>query len=327
MRYIVSLLMVVVCFSAFPAQAEDVKTSPPHKVPFIYYLQNINRQLLIQINPAVAVIDPYDSGLEDKDVGFLQRRYGQTLLAYLSVGEVDTLRESKYDGYAFRPEWRNAYWYTRVPEAIRENETWGSRRVEYWNPEWRAILLFRARKLVEKGYDGMMLDTVDTYLEMEEHYRQDIRQNMTDLVARLAREVREMNPGFKVYVNNAMGLYDYKESRKNTPYLEIIDGQLKEDTWYNETGFIKESWTDEDLAYMRRAVGAGKPVFAIDYFTGKKVGAPNKQRMSDFMIQARTVGAIPFAADRELGRYLSYNEEYYTDKFSWDSAKKVGVMP
>lgn len=146
MRHIVTLLMFVMGLGTFAAQAEDIKTPPPHKVPFIYYLQNIDRQLLIQINPAVAVIDPYDSGLEDKDIGFLQRRYGQTLLAYLSVGEVDATRDSKYDGYAFRPEWLNAYWYTKVPGAVRENETWNSRRVEYWNPEWRAILLFRARK-------------------------------------------------------------------------------------------------------------------------------------------------------------------------------------
>lgn len=312
---------------ALPARSQEAAVIPPHKVPFVYYLQNVDRDVLARVDPAVAVIDPYDSKLGPEDIAWLQQRYGQTLLAYLSIGEADPSRTDAGDGYAFRPEWRRASWYSGVPEAVRENDAWRSRRVEYWSLEWRAILLYRLKRLAALGYDGAMFDTADSYLAMQPHYRRDIAQDMADLVACLAAEARAVKPGFRIVLNNAMGLYDYKDSRSGRSVLEIIDGQLKEDTWYNENGFLQEEWTEDDLAYLRRALKAGKPVYAVDYFTGDNVGVPDKRHMTDFMARARGLGAIPYAADRGLGKFLSFNEDYYRDGVHWDAAKKAGVHP
>lgn len=312
--------------SSVLAEEADAPALPRHNIPFIYYLQGINLQFLAKINPAVAVVDPYDTGLKPKDISWLRRKYGITMLAYLSAGEVDPGRTSLLDGYAVREQWRKEDWYNNVPEEVRLNKDWGSLRIEYWQPQWRAILTYRAKKLAELGYDGMMLDTVDSFTVLQPHYREDLKLEMAKLIERLQKAARKINPKFLVYINGGMELYTVWDNRDDKDFLSLIDGQLKEDTWYNEEGSAWQSWTDDDLNYLKRAIDAGKPVFVIDYFSNEKT-APNKQRMADFMLRARNFGAIPFAADRSLGKYLQFNEESYKDKFSWGSAIKAGILP
>ncbi len=308
------------------AQAEE-KALPRHKLPFVYYLQNINFHYLIQINPAVAVVDPYDSDLQPKDIAYLHKKHDQTVLAYLSAGEVDPSRKNQYDGYAFRKEWEKRQWYAGVAKGAKSNEMWGTKRVEYWHPEWRAILAYRVKRLIERGYDGVMLDTVDTFYAFKDKYKRDVRQEMADLVGYLRDTAHEIKPDFLIYINGGMELYDTRYTKSGEPFLDVIDGQLKEDTWYNEQGAIMEDWKDDDLALLARAIKAGKPLFTIDYFTNEKNFKPDKRRMNDYMLQARKLGAIPYAADRNLGKYLEYNTDYYKSDFSWDTAKKAGFAP
>ena len=45
-----------------------------------------------------------------------------------------------------------------------ENENWeGNYRVEYWNREWQEIVLDYLEEIVKSDFDGVFLDTVDTY--------------------------------------------------------------------------------------------------------------------------------------------------------------------
>lgn len=318
--------MLVLPLLASAAFAEEA-SAPRHNLPFIYYLQGLTLENLSRINPAVAVIDPYDSGLEPKDIAFLKRKYRQTLVGYLSAGEVDPSRTERYDGYAFHEDWNNADWYKSVPAKVRDNENWGTKRVEYWNAEWRAILAFRVRKLIELGYDGVMLDTVDSFTAMESAYARDVKQDMANLIGFLRDVAKAENPDFLIYINGGMELYDTTYTKTGEEFLVLIDGQLKEDTWYNEKGSASAEWTTDDIAYLKRAVKAGKPVFTIDYFTNESFGVPPKRRMSDFMLTARKLGAIPFAADRSLGKYLLYNETFFANDFNWDTAKNHGITP
>lgn len=322
MRALIVLVVLVVMGLGLAAEG---KPMPRHNLPFVYYLQNINFHYLTQINPSVAVVDPYDSGLQNKDISYLQKKYGQTILGYLSAGEVDPSREGTYDGYAFRKEWEKRQWYVGVPKEAKNNEMWDTQRVEYWHPEWRAILAYRVKRLIERGYNGVMLDTVDTFYAFKDKYKRDVKQEMANLVGYLRDTARAINPDFLIYINGGMELYDTSYTKTGEPFLDLIDGQLKEDTWYNERGAIMEDWKDDDIAFLARAIKAGKPVFTIDYFTGEKNFKPDKRRMNDFMLQSRKLGAIPYAADRDLGKYLEYNTDYYKSDFSWDTAKKAGL--
>lgn len=326
MRFFAALICGIMAMTTAMSFAEAGE--PRHALPFVYYLQNLSRDTLIRINPAVAVIDPYDSGLTPEDIAFLKKQYRQTLIAYLSVGEVDPNRTESGDGYAFREEWRNADWHTAVPKDVRENKNWNTARVAYWNPEWRAILASRIDTLIALGYDGVMLDTVDTFTAYEGKFTgTDVKQEMADLVGYLRDAAKNKRPGFRLYINGGMELYDTAYGKTGEEFLTLIDGQLKEDTWYNEKGSAAAEWTKDDLAYLKRAITAGKPVFTIDYFTDEAVRDPSESRMSDFMHAARGLGTIPYAADRSLGAYLTYNGTFFSNAGHWDTAKKHGITP
>jgi uncharacterized protein (TIGR01370 family) len=311
--------------SAFAQGAGNPR--PRHNLPFIYYLQNLNAQRLAQINPAVAVVDPYDTHLTSEEIRMLRAHYGQKLIAYLSAGEVDPSRRDAADGYAFQQEWKQKDWYKNVPASVRSNDNWGSRRIEYWDPEWRDIMARRVEAAAARGYDGVMLDTVDTYYMFQDAYKRDVKQDMAELVGHVRDTGRAKNPKFLVYINGGMELYATRYQKTGEEFLNLIDGQLKEDTWHNERGVIQAEWTDDDIAWLRRAVAAGKPVYTIDYFTGGKTKMPHRGRMTHYMRSARSLGAVPFAADRSLGIYLPFNTEYYRENAHWDTARRAQAEP
>lgn len=294
------LMAALVCLLPAVSCAEQ-------RVPFVYYLQRLDLALLQQINPQMAVVDPHDSKLTSMDIALLKEQ-GMTVIAYLSAGEVDPTRKDKDDGYAFQLEWKEAAWFKNVPKKISENKMWESRRVEYWDEGWQQIMLARLRHAINQGYDGIMLDTVDSFYVLKPFYKdRDVRQDMADMIGRLRDEAKTINPHFKILINSGMELYDTTYTKTGEPFLSVIDGQLKEDTWYNEKGPITAEWTESDLAYLKRAVDAGKPVYSIDYFTNEEVKEPNLENMRDYFKKARAFGVIPFAADRSLGAFLEQN--------------------
>ena len=85
------------------------------------------------------------------------------VFAYLSIGEAENYRSY------WRPEWNRLR-----PEWIEsENPQWkGDFRVKYWDPAWKFILFGRAAsyldRLVAAGFDGVYLDTVDTFYYFED---------------------------------------------------------------------------------------------------------------------------------------------------------------
>lgn len=303
----VAILMV---FLGLPFLFLVAQAATVTRVPFVYYLQHLDKERLIAINPEVAVVDPHDSRLTKADIQELQRQYQMTVIAYLSVGEVDPSRKEDYDGYAYNPEWDHATWLVNVPKEASENKMWSTRRVEYWDPAWQEILLSRVTHAMDEGYDGVMLDTVDSYITLVPLYKdRDVRQEMANLVGKIRDTIRARDNRFQLITNGAMELYDTTYQTTGEPYLSLIDGQLKEDTWYNEKGPIVAEWTAFDLDYLKRAVEAGKKVYSIDYFTNDEVETPNRYHMQDYFKKAREFGMIPFAADRSLGKFLAENRK------------------
>lgn len=308
-RHVHPVLVLFLVFFVLPGTFYMARAErDERRVPFVYYLQRLDKNVLIEINPEVAVVDPNDSHLTKEDIEELRKNYSQTLYAYLSVGEVDPARQDPEDTYAYQKAWDKAPWITQVKKKQSQNKMWGSRRVEYWDDAWQQILLTRIRHAIELGYDGVMLDTVDSYGVLAQQYKtRDLKQDMANLVGRLRDQARERNPAFKILVNGAMELYDTTYQKTGESYLSVIDGQLKEDTWYNEKGEIKADWTKFDLEFIKRAVEAGKKVYSIDYFTNEKVTKPSQKNMQDYFSKSRALGMIPFAADRSLGEFLPEN--------------------
>ncbi len=136
--------VVGLCFAA-TAIAADVAPQPKwpaSKWAVTYYN---NTPITELFNYDVVVLD----ASHGYDVRSLVAR-GQTVLAYLSIGEVEN----------YRP------YFDRVKQSgavLMENENWpGSYYVDVRNQSWSKLLLEEIiPELLRQGYSGLMLDTVD----------------------------------------------------------------------------------------------------------------------------------------------------------------------
>lgn len=107
----------------------------------------------------VIIIDMYfnETKLTTEDIEKLKKKKqgGKRLvLGYFSVGEAEDYREY----------WKNE-WDEKLPDWIAyENENWeGNYIVKYWSKEWGEILEEMLKKYINTGFDGVFLDTIDTY--------------------------------------------------------------------------------------------------------------------------------------------------------------------
>ncbi len=82
------------------------------------------------------------------------------LVCYLSIGEAESYR------YYWHAAWTRAS--GRPSWLAEENPDWpGNYKVEYWDPEWQAILLGSdgayLDRILAAGFDGVYLDIIDAY--------------------------------------------------------------------------------------------------------------------------------------------------------------------
>jgi len=176
---------------------------------------------------------------------------GTLRLAYLSVGEADRQR----------PYWPAVQ---AQPYLVEANPHWPDNfRVDLRDPAWQRILLEQEiPRLLERGFQGLMLDTIDTapYLETKDPARYaGARQALRDFVAR----VRERHPKIALLANGTEALQDA---------APMADGYVVEGLFatydfgrhdYRPTTEIERSWK---LAQINLAqASARRPVFTIEY--------------------------------------------------------------
>ena len=208
------------------------------------------------------------------------------VLGYLCVGEADT-------GRWFWPK----EWVAKPPEWLGpENPEWpGSFPVQYWQPEWRALLLGSSESLlgriVSAGYDGALLDRVDAYAEWEPVVP-DAAARMVDLVEAIAKDARSQRPGFLLVPQNAEPLL--QEPR----YRRTIDGLNKESLLTGLRGpnrFNTSADVAWSLGYIEQAREAGLKLLATEYASDPAVVRKATKRL-------RELGFTPFVGRRALDR-------------------------
>jgi uncharacterized protein (TIGR01370 family) len=172
-------------------------------------------------------------------------------LGYLSVGEADPRR----------PYWSQA---RAAPFLVEPDPAWPENvRVDVRDKRWQQILLTEEiPRLLAEGFDGLMLDTIDTapYLEGKDPTRfAGSRQALRELV----REIRARFPGAPVLANGIAGLADV---------APVVDGFVVEGVFatydfgrrlYRETTTLERDWKLARIAEAQAI--ARRPVFTIDY--------------------------------------------------------------
>jgi len=114
---------------------------------------------LSDTNYDMIIIDAFFKGrrITEKDIEKLRYKKNggkRIIISYFSIGEAED----------YRYYWKE-HWKERKPEwIVQENERWeGNYSVRYWEEEWHEIILDYLNIIIESGFDGIFLDTVDTY--------------------------------------------------------------------------------------------------------------------------------------------------------------------
>jgi cysteinyl-tRNA synthetase len=221
-----------------------------------------------------------DSSLDDREGRFvspaecsaIQKRTDgsrRIVLAYLSVGEVDTKR------WYWPAAWRG-----NAPAWVGpENPKWpGSRSVQYWNVSWQALLFADdgsiLDRIVDAGFDGVFLDRVDGYGDWGG--TTTALDAMAELVAGIGERARRRNPGFILMMQNAEQILDHPK------LVDAVDAHSKESLLTGLSALDTMNQQDDvdwSLGRLRPLQQLGIPTFATEYTANPALRDQLKQRL------------------------------------------------
>lgn len=152
----------------------------------VYYGSQISSRFLMNVD--LAILEP--DSISPNAFG----RSSTLFFGYLSVGEVNTGRD---------------YWPEIMGKkfVVEENPNWpGAWRVDIRSAEWQQLLLEKViPNIVQKGYRGLFLDTVDTAAYLEE---KDPKQfsGSKEAMVRFIQTIQKKHPSLLILPNNALEL-------------------------------------------------------------------------------------------------------------------------
>lgn len=123
------------------------------------------------VNTEFDLVDIDPDGFTPNDI-FNMKNSDKIVIAYISIGEAE---EYRY------------YWDPNADYLLEENPDWPECwYVDYSSKEWQNLIINEyIPQIKEKGFDGLYLDTVDTY-HFEERYPACTKEHMIDFIKNIS---------------------------------------------------------------------------------------------------------------------------------------------
>lgn len=275
-RALTVLLMLAGC-------STPQKSSPPVAMQgdrwVAYYDKNMPVDAFLEYD--LVVFEP------SRHVDFARLKPRTTVLGYLSIGEVhghsdllESLREQK--------------------AVIRHNPLWDSYVVDVRSDAWRdSILNDQIPAILAKGFDGLMLDTIDSALATES--TSDVRYfGIHTASAQLIHEIRQKFPTIKIMLNRGFPLWH--EVAGDIDYALAESVQTHYDAIRNIHKLTPASAHNPLFETMRlaRARNPHLKIYTLDYWNMNDVNGV------EFIYQAqRSRGFIPYVSSPDLRTFYS----------------------
>ena len=160
-----------------PVQAETIKQ---HSTA-LFYAPNLPVELLSQYQRVIVEAD----NVKPEELTALHQG-GASVLAYLSIGEIAPSRK----------------WYKSVKPAwiLGKNRVWDSEIMDLTNPEWRHFIIEElVAPLAKQGYDGLFLDTLDSFQLIAT--TDEARNQQAEALTQTLNEIRTQYPQLKLVAN------------------------------------------------------------------------------------------------------------------------------
>ncbi len=257
-----ALLIAILIFASHPLMEAQRKVS----CVLVYYHSK-------PIPPEI--LKTHDWIIVDPDNPYVKPKSGRAkLIAYISVGEIEDYR---------------SYFDEIKKYAIGYNPVWGSYVADVRNPEYRRFLLERvAKSIVERGFDGFLLDTLDSYkLVAKESEEKSFVDALVDFVVTLKKKY----PDKLIVINRGFEIFDYVQQYVDGFLFEDLFRGLDEDLNYVLVSEEERSYYLDKLRYINEKV----PVIIVDY-----VDPRDREEAIKVMKAILELGFVPYIADREL---------------------------
>lgn len=117
---------------------------------------------------------------------------GETLVfAYVSIGEL-------HDDSPEKPALEKA------GALLKANARWKSHVVDIRHALWQPLVLAAIEDATAQGFDGVMLDTIDSPLAWARNESSEASTEMQQSALALIRAIREAHPGLKIILNRGL---------------------------------------------------------------------------------------------------------------------------
>jgi uncharacterized protein (TIGR01370 family) len=205
------------------------------------------------------------------------RSRGTLVVAYLSVGEIQP----------------NDPWVTSgtVPPSwiLGTNENWGSLFVDASQPGWRDLMTGEAGSLLDYGFDGVFLDTVDTAIDVAPETMPGMIELIEGLRTAFPDALLVQNRGFQIAEQVATSLDAVMFEDLSTSY----DFDAAEYTR------VDNSAEAEEMVALRDRTGL--PILALDY-----AGPADGETAARAVKIAKRYGFIPAVSVIQLDEIPDY---------------------
>ncbi len=234
-------------------------------------------------NPPVKALSQFDRIVVEpdnikRDEHEALRQHGATTFAYLSIGEIGPTRP----------------WFDALPASATfgTNESWNSKVMDLSSNEWQRFVLQRVNELITRGYNGLFLDTMDSYqlFAKTPEQKQQQEKGLSNLLYRIKRQ----HPNLRLIANRGFEIID-----QIAPYLEGIAAESLYSGWNNESQAYVEvpandrQWLNTTLARIKQQHQLD--VIVIDY-----VPPADRGKAREVAARITSDGFIPWVANPSL---------------------------
>ena len=268
------ILLLAVFFMRFAYAEARAEARAPMSSTAVFYAINTPVDLLGQFQ---RVIVEADNVRADELQGL--HAQGSRVFAYLSVGEVSPTRR----------------WYKQVqPEwVLGRNNVWDSEVLDLTQPAWQAFLLDNlVAPLAKKGYDGLFLDTLDSYYLYAKNPEE--RQRQAKALADVLKTIKQRYPQMRLIANRG-----FEAMPTIAPLLEAVVVESLYASWDNAKKVYQPADPEGRIWLLNQLEGLqndyGMEVVIIDYLP------PNRREEARRLaIRLRDKGFVPWISTPAL---------------------------
>ncbi len=207
------------------------------------------------------------------------------VLGYVSGGEINDHLPEKAE-------------LDRDNALLYQQDAWKSHAVDLTSPRWHTLVLSYVADAEKKGFDGVMLDTLDGPLYWAKTKAPERYGAMCDAAVDLIREIREAHPKMKLMVNRGFQILprvardiDYVLAESILANTDVSTGQsvlFPPHTYGELAGELKNLQT----------ISPSLKIFTLDYWNQEDVNGLERI----YTIQ-RGAGFIPYVTSPSLNDF------------------------